>query len=381
MNEEEKFDSQNSLEPNTSVESGLDKAQTALLVEDRAADLVATDTVPTEESVPLDANAKTLSPGMLVLKRFFRSKLSIVGLTMIILLFLFSFLGPVIFNNWGEIQRDESGKEEIVTSVITVTNPDGTESEVVQVTVTQLKINSLAPPSLKHWLGTDKEGQDVFTRCMYGGRISLLISLIVVFLETILGVILGGLAGYFGKWVDQVIMRIVDIFSCVPTFPLLLLAGSLIDSLGVDGSMRIYYLMAILTLLGWAGTARIVRGQILYLREQEYMTAAEAMGLGTWRKIFRHLIPNVMPQLIVSMTLGLGSTILYEASLSYLNLGVKAPYAAWGTMINIITTDVSVLQNNVWVWAPPGILIILAVLAFNFIGDGLRDALDPRMKR
>lgn len=176
-------------------------------------------------------------------------------------------------------------------------------------------------------------------------------------------------------------MRIVDIFSCVPTLPLLLIAGSLLDAWKVDPSLRIYYLMVILTFLGWAGTARIVRGQILYLREQEYMVAAEAMGLSTARKIFKHLVPNVMPQLIVSMTLGLGSTILYEASLSYLGLGVKAPYAAWGTMINIITEDVNVLQYNPWVWVPSGVLIVLAVLAFNFIGDGLRDALDPKMKR
>ncbi len=330
---------------------------------------------------PLDANVKTLSPFMLVMKRFFRSRLSMVGLTLIILLFLFSFLGPVIFNRWGETQTDYGGKEEIISVPVTVTDADGNETEIIQVTVAKQPINTLSPPSLKHWLGTDKAGMDVFTRIMYGGRISLTISILVVLLETVIGVILGGLAGYFGKWVDQVIMRIVDIFSCVPTLPLLLIAGSLLDAWKVDPSLRIYYLMVILTFLGWAGTARIVRGQILYLREQEYMVAAEAMGLSTARKIFKHLVPNVMPQLIVSKTLGLGSTILYEASLSYLGLGVKAPYAAWGTMINIITEDVNVLQYNPWVWVPSGVLIVLAVLAFNFIGDGLRDALDPKMKR
>ncbi len=334
-----------------------------------------------ESAEPLDANVKTLSPGMLVLKRFFRSKLSIVGLVIIVVLFLFSFLGPVIFNRWGETEPDYSGKTEVVSSIVTVHNPDGTTSEVTQMTVVEQRVNSLAPPSLKHWMGTDKMGMDVFTRLMFGGRISLLLSLIVVFMETILGVILGGIAGYFGKAADQIIMRIVDIFICIPTFPLLLLAGSVLDSFEVPAEMRIYLLMLILTLLGWAGTARIVRGQILFLREQEYMVAAEAMGLGTTRKIFKHLVPNVMPQLIVSMTLGLGSTILYEASLSYLGLGVRAPYAAWGTMINIITEDPNVLQNNLWVWGPPGVTIILAVLGFNFIGDGLRDALDPRMKR
>lgn len=352
-----------------------------------AASSIAADTAAVEipgdapEVDSIDANAKTLSPFMLVLKRFFRSKLSVLGLTMIIVLFVFAFAGPLIFNRWGEIQSDYSGKEEILASVIDSTADNGESTQIVQVTVSSQQLNTLARPSLKHWFGTDKAGMDVFTRCMYGGRISLLISLLVVLLETIVGVILGGLAGYFGKWVDQVIMRIVDIFSCIPTLPVLLIVGSMLDAWQVDSGLRIYYLMAILTFLRWAGTARIVRGQILFLREQEYMVAAEAMGLGTARKIFRHLVPNFMPQLIVSMTLGLGGTILYEASLSYLGLGVKPPYAAWGTMINIITEDMSVLENNPWVWVPPGILIILAVLAFNFIGDGLRDALDPKMKR
>ena len=139
--------------------------------------------------------------------------------------------------------------------------------------------------------------------------------------------------------------------------------------------------MAFLTLFSWPGTARLVRGQILYLREQEYMVAAEAMGYSINRKIFKHLVPNVMPQLIVSMTLSLGSMILYEASLSYLNMGVRAPYAAWGTMINIVAEDANILQNYFNVWGPPGLCIILAVLAFNFVGDGLRDALDPKMRR
>ena len=151
--------------------------------------------------------------------------------------------------------------------------------------------------------------------------------------------------------------------------------------MGVPSQLRIYYLMAYLTLFSWPGTARLVRGQILSLREQEYMVAAEAMGYSTPRKIFKHLVPNVMPQLIVSMTLSLGSMILYEASLSYLNMGVRAPYAAWGTMINIVAEDQYILENFFNVWGPPGLCIILAVLGFNFVGDGLRDALDPKMRR
>ena len=139
--------------------------------------------------------------------------------------------------------------------------------------------------------------------------------------------------------------------------------------------------MAYLTLFSWSGTARLVRGQILSLREQEYMVAAEAMGYSTSRKIFKHLVPNVMPQLIVSMTLSLGSMILYEASLSYLGIGVRAPQAAWGTMINIVTTNTEVFESYFNIWGPPGICIVLAVLGFNFVGDGLRDALDPKMRR
>ena len=168
---------------------------------------------------------------------------------------------------------------------------------------------------------------------------------------------------------------------CLPGFPILLIVGTLIDSFGIKGQYKIYYLMAFLTLISWSGTARLVRGQILSLREQEYMVAAEAMGYSSTRKIFKHLIPNVMPQLIVSMSLSLGSMILYEASLSYLGLGAPEKYAAWGTMINIVAEDQNILQNYFNVWGPPGICIILAVLGFNFVGDGLRDALDPKMRR
>ena len=148
----------------------------------------------------------------------------------------------------------------------------------------------------------------------------------------------------------------------------------------VPGESRIYYLMIFLTIFSWAGTARLVRGQILFLREQEYMVAAEAMGFSTSRKIFKHLVPNVLPQLIVSMTLSLGSMILYEASLSYLGLGTQAPNASWGTMVNL-TNNEDILRNYFNIWGPPGICIIIAVLGFNFVGDGLRDALDPKMRR
>ncbi len=343
--------------------------------------------VPEDDNAPLDKNIKLMSPTQMVLRRFFRSKLSVVGLVMIVGLFLFSFLGPVVYQRWGETELDESGTYKYTENEFTYTDDNGIEHTIVQNTIGKLKDNFLAPPSADHLLGTDDQGYDVFTRLMHGGRISLSISFIAVFFVTLIGIVLGGVSGYFGGWIDNVIMRICDILMCLPGIPILLIISMLIEGLYDQGiilfapQFRIYWLMLYLALFSWPGTARLVRGQILSLREQEYMIAAEAMGYSTSRKIFKHLIPNVMPQLIVQMTLSLGSMILYEATLSYLNMGVKAPHAAWGTMINIISTNTDILQNNFNVWGPPGICIIIAVLGFNFVGDGLRDALDPKARR
>ncbi|MBQ2940015.1 MAG: ABC transporter permease [Clostridia bacterium] len=333
-----------------------------------------------ESELPLDRQVRLMSPTRMVVRRFFRSKLSLVGLAMVVGLFLFSFVGPLLYTQWGEIQLDESGKTEYAVSETTYT-VDGVEYTVRQTTEKSLKDNFLAPPSAEHILGTDNEGYDIFVRLMYGGRISLTVSFIAVFVITVLGVLLGGVAGYFGGWVDNLIMRVCDVLICLPGVPILLIISTLLDASDIDAKYRIYLLMIYLTLFSWPGTARLVRGQILSLREQEYMVAAEAMGYSTSRKIFKHLVPNVMPQLIVQMTLSLGSMILYEATLSYLNLGVKAPYAAWGTMINIISTNQDILQNHLNVWVPAGICIVIAVLGFNFVGDGLRDALDPKARR
>ena len=333
-----------------------------------------------EADVPLDKNVRLMSPTRMVVRRFFRSRLSIIGLVMVISLFLFSFAGPLIYTRWGEIELDESGKVEYATSETTYT-VDGVTYTIQQTTEKTLKDNFLDAPSADHLLGTDNEGYDIFVRLMYGGRISLTVSFIAVFLITLLGVVLGGIAGYFGGWVDNLIMRLSDVLMCLPGVPILLIISTLLDASDIDAKYRIYLLMIYLTFISWTGTARLVRGQILSLREQEYMVAAEAMGYSTGRKIFKHLVPNVMPQLIVQMTLSLGSMILYEATLSYLNLGVKAPYAAWGTMINIISTNQDILQNHLNVWVPAGICIVIAVLGFNFVGDGLRDALDPKARR
>ncbi len=334
-----------------------------------------------EETGDFEQNYKEMSPIRLVLRRFFRSKLSIVGIIMIIALFLFSFLGPVVYPKWQETQVDRSEvTEEIVTVQIVKDKETGENITVIQVLEHTRNLNSYAAPSSEHLLGTDDKGMDVFVRLMYGGRISLTIGFIVVILETLIGIVLGGISGYFGGWVDNVIMRIVDIFNCIPTLPILLIASAVIDSWNLEADQQIYVLMVIITIFSWSGVARLVRGQILALREQEYITATEVMGLPTGRKIFKHLIPNVMPQLIVSMTLGLGSVILYESTLSFLGLGVKLPKAAWGTMI-ATSNDPQVLNYHMNMWLPAGIMIVIAVLGFNFIGDSLRDAMDPKAKK
>ena len=235
-------------------------------------------------------------------------------------------------------------------------------------------------PSSAHWLGTDKNGMDMLTRLMYGGRVSLMIGFIVVIISAALGVVLGGVSGYFGGWVDNLIMRIVDIFYCIPSTPLIIILGAAMDGMRVDPQIRMLYLMLILGFLGWPGIARLVRGQILSLREQEFMTATEACGISVSRRIFRHLIPNVIPQLIVNCTMSLGATIITEATLSFLGLGVKFPFASWGNIMNDVSNSY-VLTSYWFIWIPAGICLMLTVLGFNFVGDGLRDAFDPKMKR
>ena len=330
----------------------------------------------------LTDKAKMLSPGMTVLKRFFRSKLSMVGLITLIVLFIFSFLGPV-FSPWYQdgVEIADTTKKLTVTPMPPIVyEVDGVEYEAYNIQLSWTDKYVKGDISWNHWLGTDERGYDLFTRLMLGGRISLTIGFVVIFLETLIGVVLGGLAGYLGGWVDQVVMRIVDILYCIPQIPIMLILSVMLDGLGVTGIARLYWLMAILCLIGWAGTARLVRGQILSLREQEFMLAAKCSGISAGRKIFKHLIPNVMPQLIVSMTLGLGQIILTEATLGFLNLGAPLGTSTWGALINYATKD-EYMTGFLNFWVPSGICITLAILAFNFVGDGLRDAVDPKMKR
>ena len=269
-------------------------------------------------------------------------------------------------------------------------DPDG---EMVEYTVQRVNANIYvkksvpvtlidiyAGPSSEHWLGTDNAGMDMLTRLMYGGRISLIVGFVTVLLELVIGVIFGGISGYFGGTVDTIMMRFVDLFNSIPQWPILLILASVMDTLEVGPYQRMFILMAVLGVLGWTGIARMVRGQILTLREQDFMVAAEATGIPTSRKIFRHLVPNVMPILIVSATGSLGSLILLEATLGFLGLGIKYPMASWGSIINL-AQDAYVMANYWWIWLPAGLMIMATVLGFNFVGDGLRDAYDPRMRR
>jgi len=267
-------------------------------------------------------------------------------------------------------------------------NGDAVEYTIVRVnntfnikkeTPTEL-IRVFEAPSSNHLLGLDNNGMDVSTRLMYGGQVSLLVGFVVIFIEVFIGIIIGGISGYFGGWIDTALMRFVDLFNSIPFWPMVLIFGSVMDALEVTPMARIFLLMMVLGLLGWTGVARIVRGQILSLRELDFMVATEAAGIRTSRRIFKHLVPNVMPLLIVQATAGLGGIIITEATLGFLGLGVKYPLASWGSIINV-ASDAYVMTNFWFMWIPAGLLILLTVLGFNFVGDGLRDAYDPKMKR
>lgn len=278
----------------------------------------------------------------------------------------------------GLVEEDNTASS--ATAEYTIERSQNHANWIIRQQQSSRQYDSYSFPSSKHLLGTDKYGMDMLTRLMYGGRVSLMIGFIVIIIETVLGVILGGIAGYFGGWVDNLIMRLVDIFYCIPSMPIILILGAAMDQQRVEPGKRLIYLMLILGILGWAGIARLVRGQILSLREQEFMTATEACGISVKSRIFKHLIPNVIPQLIVNCTMGLGSVIITEATLSFLGLGVKFPFASWGNIINDVN-NTHVLTTYWFIWIPAGLLLLLTVLAFNLVGDGLRDAFDPKMKR
>ena len=226
------------------------------------------------------------------------------------------------------------------------------------------------PPNAEHNLGTDALGRDVWSRLVYATRVSLSVGLIAVLIYTVLGTTLGAISGYYGGWVDTVIMRFTDI---VMTFPALIIIITVVALVGPS----LYNIMAVMGLLSWPGICRLVRGQILSLRGKEFVTASRAMGASDAYIILNHLLPNVIGPITVAATFGIASAILTEASLSFLGLGVPPPQPSWGQMLTD-AQKLTILSEMPWLWVPPGLMVSLTVLCVNFVGDGLRDALDPR---
>ncbi len=229
-----------------------------------------------------------------------------------------------------------------------------------------------APPSASHILGTDSAGRDVWARLVFGARISMTVGLVAVLIAGIIGTLIGIQAGYFGGWVDNLLMRFTEV---VMTFPVLFGVIVLVALVGPN----LFNVILVIGVLGWPGLARLVRGQVLSLREMDYVTAARAVGANDSRILGRHILPGVMPYLMVASTLGVASAILTEAALSFLGLGVQIPISTWGNML-YSAQSLTVLQNMPWLWIPPGAAIAITVMAVNFVGDGLRDALDPRIR-
>ncbi|WP_413375143.1 oligopeptide ABC transporter permease [Alkalihalobacillus sp. 1P02AB] len=281
-----------------------------------------------------------------VFKRFIKKKMALFGLGFLVFIFLFSFLGPVL------------------SPYSNTVNPT----------------NIHQPPSLEHWLGTDNLGRDVLTRLMLAGRISLTVGIGAMVLSIAIGATLGMIAGYYRGLPDQIVMRTADVLMTLPGLPLLFIMAAVMSEWKVPADQRLYIVMIMLSIVGWAGLARLVRSQILSLREREFMQATDALGLRDRRKLFGHLFPNIVPILIVSGTLSVGGAILSESVLSYFGLGVVPPTASWGNMINAANSLID-FQKRPWLWIPPGVAIFLTVISINLLGDGLRDAIDPNMKR
>lgn len=270
-------------------------------------------------------------------QRFYQNKLAVVGLVIIVIFILLAIFAPLLTphdpNRANLRERNQ-------------------------------------PPSKEHWFGTDDMGRDILARTLYGGRISLSVGLVSVGISLTLGLTLGAIAGYFGGMVDIVIMRVADVFY---SFPFLILA---ITISAIFGS-SIYNTMIILGVLSWPGPARLIRAEFLKLKETDYVAAATALGAKSSRVMFRHILPNGFSSLLVSATLGVASAILSEAGLSFLGLGVPPPAPSWGNMLNR-ARPLHILATMPWMWLAPGIAIFVIVLSINFVGDGLRDAFDPR---
>lgn len=291
-----------------------------------------------------------LSLGTLVWRRFLRHKMAVAGVVMLVLLILYSLAGALFFSEAYANHTD-----------------------------TRLR---LQPPSPEHPFGTDTVGRDILARSIYGGQISLLIGVFAVLVETIVGVLIGAIAGYYGGWIDSVLMRFTEAMFNIPQLFLLLVMAKFfankiptVELFGRTFSGSVIVIVLILGLTSWMYLARIVRADFLSLKEREFVLAARATGTSNLAIIFRHILPNTMAPIIVSATLGVANAILSEAYISFLGLGVQPPTATWGNMLD---GAYNYVESAPWLWIFPGTLVVLTVLSINFVGDGLRDALDPR---
>lgn len=299
-----------------------------------------------ESGQNVDENYKTQSPFKMIIKRFLKDKLAIAGLIMLVVI-LFLILVVPIFT------KDPSAIDIVMKN---------------------------KPPSSEHILGTDALGRDVFARVLEGGRFSFFVGFLATIISVFLGTIFGLIAGYYGGVVDMIIMRVVDILMSIPTLPLLIILAAFLSDLEVNPQYRIYITLGLLAFIFWTTYCRNIRGIVLLLREQEYMQATEALGFSTLRKLFGHLLPNILPYVILYIVTGLGSMMIFEASLSYLGLGVQPPYASLGNLLQS-TRNFFDLTRRVWLWIPPTILLFASVLSINLVGEGLRNAVDPRLKK
>lgn len=290
----------------------------------------------------------------IIWRRFYKHKLAVASMVIIILIAAACFAAPIVapYDPVSDLAKNESGA-----------------------------ILRNAPPSSEYLMGTDSIGRDVLTRLLYAGRISLTVSFLVVLIRELIGVLVGAISGYYGGWVDDVIQRTVEFLITLPTLPLLLAFSAMLRNVTIPGVPEEWSSAIIISLIligfGWMGSTRLVRAQVLSLRNQEFTEAAKALGLNDLGIIIRHMIPNSMAPIIVSATLGLGGVIITESALSFLGFGIQPPIPTWGNMLNEYQADMWTQPAKVFF---PGLAIFLCSLAFNYIGDGLRDAMDPRLK-